>query len=188
MAVSRRGFTLIEMLTTVTALVILLGLMVSLARYVRSRSSEELTRTLLGRLEKAVRGGGADPAVLSRLAAELDKVPPLVRTEEAEPGRNPGEGEMWGRSHVNCEAYVKACQSVLGPRSLDSLPLSLFDGRYVRDAWGTPVVYMAPLAPNVGLRPQNRAFFVSAGPDRKFSTVFDNLYSYEQPWDERWNR
>jgi hypothetical protein len=174
------------MLTTVTALVILLGLMVSLARYVRSRSSEELTRTLLARLERAGGAAKADPAVLAKLTAELQKVQPLVRPEEAAASHNPSEGEMWGRAHVNSEGYVKACQSVLGPRSLDSLPLSLYDGRYVRDAWGTPVVYMAPLAPNVGLRPQNRAFFVSAGPDRKFSTVFDNLYSYEQPWDERW--
>ena len=43
----RRGFTLLEMLTTVAALVILLGLMVDLARYVRNDSSVKLTKQLL---------------------------------------------------------------------------------------------------------------------------------------------
>src|ERR1700722_7557418 len=48
---ARLGFTLLEMLTTVAALVIVLGMMVSLARHVRSASAEELTKTLLRRLD-----------------------------------------------------------------------------------------------------------------------------------------
>ena len=43
----------------------------------------------------------------------------------------------------------------------------------------TDRLYMPAGAPNVNIKPQNRAFFVSAGPDRRFSTVVDNLYSYE---------
>src|SRR5438046_7693469 len=46
-----RGFTLVEMLTTVAALVILLGLMVSLARDVRRRSATELSNEILARLD-----------------------------------------------------------------------------------------------------------------------------------------
>ena len=49
-----RGFTLIEMLTTVAVLVIVLGLMVSLARDVRTRSAERLTKDLLNRLDTLV--------------------------------------------------------------------------------------------------------------------------------------
>src|SRR3954471_3318186 len=49
---SRSGFTLIEMLTTVAALIIVLGLMVSLARYVRDRSAQQLTRDTLRPLER----------------------------------------------------------------------------------------------------------------------------------------
>src|SRR5437868_12102334 len=49
-----RGFTLIEMLTTVAVLVIVLGLMVSLARDVRNRSAERLTKDLLRRLDTLV--------------------------------------------------------------------------------------------------------------------------------------
>src|SRR5581483_11368415 len=48
---SSRAFTLIEMLTTVAALIIVLGLMVSLARHVRARSAEELTTQTLANLD-----------------------------------------------------------------------------------------------------------------------------------------
>src|SRR3954468_8285913 len=51
---TRRAFTLIEMLTTVAVLVIVLGLMVSLARDVRTRSAERLTKDLLRRLDTLV--------------------------------------------------------------------------------------------------------------------------------------
>src|SRR4051812_2144841 len=47
-----RGFTLTEMLTTVAALIILLGLMVSLARDVRARSANGLTQDILGKLDR----------------------------------------------------------------------------------------------------------------------------------------
>src|SRR5690242_20608970 len=50
-----RAFTLIEMLTTVAVLIIVLGLMVSLARYVRDRSANELTQNLLLRLDDLAR-------------------------------------------------------------------------------------------------------------------------------------
>src|SRR5437667_12588363 len=46
------GFTLIEMLTTVAVLVIVLGLMVSLARDVRNRSADRLTSDLLIKLDR----------------------------------------------------------------------------------------------------------------------------------------
>src|SRR5438874_6116960 len=48
------GFTLIEMLTAVALLVIVLGLMVSLARYVRNRSATQLTREILANLNDAM--------------------------------------------------------------------------------------------------------------------------------------
>src|SRR5213596_3304934 len=47
---SRAGFTLIEMLTVVALLIIVLGLMVSLAWDVRRQSSERLTKDLLLKL------------------------------------------------------------------------------------------------------------------------------------------
>ena len=50
----RRGYTLLELLTTVAALVILLGLMVSLARRVRDQSKEAITKGLLIKLDRLV--------------------------------------------------------------------------------------------------------------------------------------
>jgi len=50
----RSGFTLVEMLTTVAMLIIMLGLMVSLARYVRRRSPEDLTRRILVNVHTAM--------------------------------------------------------------------------------------------------------------------------------------
>src|SRR5438552_946186 len=50
----RPAFTLIEMLTTVAVLVIVLGLMVSLARHVREKSAQALTKNLLRRLDGAM--------------------------------------------------------------------------------------------------------------------------------------
>ena len=64
-----------------------------------------------------------------------------------------------------------------------SAPLSpgQADGeRMIRDAWGNPIAYLPGQHPNIGMAPQNRPFFVSAGPDGKFLTRDDNLYSYEQ--------
>src|SRR3712207_4742253 len=45
------GFTLLEMLTTVAVLVIVLGLMVSLARHVGERAAAALTKDLIRRLD-----------------------------------------------------------------------------------------------------------------------------------------
>src|SRR5690349_20233887 len=54
----RRGFTLIEVLVTVSSLIIILGLMASLARYVRRQASDKQTKlllvTLTGLMEKYV--------------------------------------------------------------------------------------------------------------------------------------
>ena len=48
---ARTAFTLLEMLTTVAVLVIVLGLMVSLARHVRERAAVALTKDLIRRLD-----------------------------------------------------------------------------------------------------------------------------------------
>src|SRR5437762_12966239 len=70
------AFTLIEMLTTVAVLVIVLGLMVSLARDVRNRSAERLTKDLLRRLDLLVAQYKARS--LKPLSEEQRKAYPLV--------------------------------------------------------------------------------------------------------------
>ena len=57
---------------------------------------------------------------------------------------------------------------------------AVYDEVTLRDAWGTPIVFMPAMHPAIGMALGNRPFFVSAGPDRMFRTLEDNLYSYEQ--------
>ena len=62
---------------------------------------------------------------------------------------------------------------------LQDLPLSVYDEIVLRDAWGSPIVFMPAKHRWVGTAPAGRYFFFSAGPDRQFLTQDDNLYSYE---------
>ena len=62
-------------------------------------------------------------------------------------------------------------------------PISVYDRKTLRDAWGRPIVFMPRQHSLIGLAPskegQDQYFFFSAGPDRKYLTRQDNLYSYE---------
>ena len=66
------------------------------------------------------------------------------------------------------------------PAEFAAMPQAFFEGDVLPDAWGTPLVFMPALHPAVGMAMQNRPFFLSAGPDRQFRTLEDNLYSYEE--------
>src|SRR5438093_1549617 len=144
------AFTLIEMLTTVAGLVIVLGLMVSLARYVRSRSADALTRQILHDLNEWRTTLPEEEAA----AARLNAVPRLITA--ANP--HPDDAALQKAALANNEAFVRACVDLGGGKALLGFPLSVYDGRTLRDAWGTPLVYMAPSAANPGLSPQKRAF------------------------------
>jgi prepilin-type N-terminal cleavage/methylation domain-containing protein len=170
----RRGYTLIEMLTTVAALVILLALMVSLARYVRDRSAQDLTRQVLSRLNLLLAQYGSANDSLSR------SVPRLIPRSD----QKVDETALGQAAADNNRAFVKFFRQLSGDQAFARLPGSVYDGMMLRDAWGTPIVFMPSGAPNVGISPQGRAFFFSAGPDRKFSTALDNQYSYERSWDK----
>ncbi|HEX4124343.1 MAG TPA: prepilin-type N-terminal cleavage/methylation domain-containing protein [Tepidisphaeraceae bacterium] len=175
----RRGFTLIELATTVAALVIVMGLMVSLARYVRNASAVELTKKLLLALDQfsaeySAHHGGA---VLN--------VPALIPVGAwgAQPGVPKGidEAMLEKNALANNQAFIMALRSEAGFNSsaVSGVPKSIYDDNTLRDAWGTPLVYMPAMNPAIGMAPQNKPFFFSAGPDRKFLTQEDNLYSYE---------
>lgn len=166
---SWRAFTLIEMLTTVAALIILLGLMVSLARHVRSREAEALSRQVLASLDESLK---RQP----ELESLLEGVPPLLRAEPAQ------EDDLQQAALRNNRELVRVLREKGDGALFRQLPVALYDASTLRDAWGTPVVYMKSGARNVGISPLGRYFFMSAGPDRRFGTVLDNLYSYERAW------
>ncbi len=165
----RGAFTLIEMLTTVAALVILLGLMVSLARHVRNRSARVLTQRVLVALEH----------VMAQYEHDHHILPPAPALMEAASDSPTEAGLQRAAAKNNAGFFEVLLREPGGARAFRDLPPSLYDDTGVRDAWGTPIVFMRPGAVNVGMSPQNRYFFFSAGADRKFVTLEDNLYSYE---------
>jgi hypothetical protein len=67
----------------------------------------------------------------------------------------------------------------LSDKAFRDLPLSLYDEATLRDAWGTPIVFMPGMHRLIGMAPGNEWFFFSAGPDRQYLTRDDNHYSYE---------
>lgn len=153
------------MFTTVAILVIVLGLMVSLARDVRTRSAQGLTRDLLAHLDHAIRAyhervGGLPP--VQPLPAEVDEA--LVQRHAA----------TTNLQVVRALRLQVDLMSMLG-----ELPLFVYDQRTIRDSWGSPLLFLPTHHPAIGLGVGDRPFFVSAGPDRQFLTREDNLYSYE---------
>jgi prepilin-type N-terminal cleavage/methylation domain-containing protein len=167
--VRRRGFTIVEMLTTTALLVIVLGLMVSLARHVRQESADQLTKDILHRLDEAmtayVNRDGMLPPVQDFIGA----------------GNVPDESVLVHAAENNNEGFVHALKArgmLIG--KFDNLSIAFYDEVRVRDAWGSPIVFMARMHPAIGMNPRGW-FFFSAGPDRKYLTREDNLYSYDQP-------
>lgn len=163
-----RGMHPLELLTLIAAMVIALGLMVSLARYVRRESAVGLTGDALRRAELAIRqyveAAGALPAL-----APLDIA---AATEES----------LQRAARASNSAWVRQLLAVASPHGLDALPQSIFDGRVLRDAWGAPLL----LAPGGHARLGRSAapgapLVVSGGPDRRLLSPEDNLFSDEPP-------
>jgi hypothetical protein len=200
------------MLATVAALIIVLGLMVSLARYVRRQASEQLTKQLLAQVDVLVRryqtrykalpavtpfvsGIQMTPEQLSTTTASTTRPSttrpsttpilqispaPLLPTSFAEEIL-PDERTLRAAAEANNRSFVQALQVEARryPAEYAGLPTSFFVEGILPDAWGTPIVFMPALHPAIGMAMENRPFVLSAGPDRRFRTLEDNLYSYE---------
>jgi hypothetical protein len=197
------------MLTTVAVLVIVLGLMVSLARHVRERAAVALTKDLIRRLDAlmeryADRHEGRMPEVASFPPRPPDPGPdaPAATTREvagraaprgtgppAAAALDPSRPEAFDRrvlseaARLNNQDFVQALrrEPTLTAPALKHMPVSMYDESHLRDAWGSPIVFMPTMHPLVGTAPRDRSFFFfSAGPDREYLTQEDNLYSYEE--------
>jgi hypothetical protein len=176
------------MLTTVAVLIIVLGMMVSLAREVRRKSAEQLTKELLSHLDVLAQ------SFKERNKGRLPNVQPVVPANVMDID----EAKVRAAARINNEALVNELKGELVRSGLlqhDSkqgggfgdLPISLYDGRMLADAWGNPIVFMPNQHPIIGMAPVrsgeeegHASFFFSPGPDGKYLTREDNLYSYEQ--------
>jgi hypothetical protein len=184
------------MMTTVAVLIIVLGLMVSLARFVRDRSANTLTREVLADLSFQL------DSYLSHNHEQLPTVTPLIEGT----GELPDEETLGRAARKNNQEIVAALKndartrlgttnptsSARNDRSRDlfgGLPVAIYNNAALHDAWGNPIVFMAGMHPQIGMAPQRHPqvgqapqdapFFFSAGPDQKYETRDDNLYSYE---------
>jgi len=172
------AFTLIEMLTTVAVLVIIFGLMVSLARDVRNRSADRLTKDILHRLDHLVTQYRSK--VLASLPVEERNKHPVVKPFI---GKGPlDEKELKENALDNNKELVRTLKGYfdLSGGEFAELSIANFNEVTVLDAWGGAIVYMPHQHPAVGMAATNRSFFFSAGPDRRYLTRQDNLYSYER--------
>lgn len=161
------------MLTTIAVLIIVLGLMVSLARYVRNELAVEATKDLLHRLDALMQQYASRHGQLPPVAPFL---PPGGAAEELPP-----EQILQQNSIVNNRSFVLALRSDgLLVDEFGGLPQSIFNDMMIRDAWGSPIVFMPAGHEGIGMALQDKPFFFSAGPDSKYTTQENNLYSYEK--------
>jgi hypothetical protein len=160
------------MLASIAGLIIVLGLMVSLTRHVRSASADDLTKDLLRRMDEA----------MSRYIARNNGAPPNLPLFIVDYGPTLYESALALRAELNNQATVRLLKAshVFPAERFEDLSVSYYDGTTVRDAWGSPIVFMPSMDPAVGMAAKGW-FFFSAGPDRKYTTKSDNLYSYELP-------
>jgi len=169
--ISRRGFTLIELLTSIAVLVIVFGLIISLSNFVRNTSATDLTVSLLRKLDEQ----------LLQYTRRFDGQFPVVPALDPVPDQT--EAALAKTARLNNEAFVRALGSTanLSATVFAELPSSVYDpeSQTLRDAWGSPIVFMRRMHPAIGMALDDRPFFFSAGPDRKYLTREDNLYSYE---------
>jgi hypothetical protein len=165
------------MLTVVAVLVIVLGLMVSLARDVRTRSADRLTKDLLARLDGLV---DQYRRPLRTLPDEQWRIYPAVQPLVTPQGPN-DETRLRDNAAANNRELIRTLKSQMdlsaGPFS--DLSIANYNEVNVLDAWGSPIVYMPSQHPLIGMAGGDRSFFFSAGPDRRYLTRQDNLYSYE---------
>jgi hypothetical protein len=158
------------MLTTISVLVIVLGVMVSLARWVRVQSAKQVTKDVLIKLERLME------QYKSRNSGLLP-VAPLMAGDLPAP---PDERTLRRAAMVNNTQFVALLSSEAElARQLNALPVRLYDKTNVLDDWGNPIVYMSSNNKYIGMALHDQYFFFSAGPDGKYLTRADNLYSYE---------
>ena len=151
------------MLTSVAVLIIVLGLMVSLARNVRDQSAQVLTKQILRQLA----------ALMDEYAHANDRrLPPVTPIIPGGTSIKPEEPALELLARRNNEEFVRALRPALArleqkraprpgdagassitatapanptprpPSFIGQLPVSVYDGVTLRDAWGSPIVFM----------------------------------------------
>src|SRR5690606_18224765 len=78
--------------------------------------------------------------------------------------------ELQQNARRNSEDFVRAFRQQPGLSAVFAdKPLAVYDELTLRDAWGSPIVFMPTHHPQIGMAPAGH-FFFSAGPDRLYLT------------------
>jgi hypothetical protein len=133
-------------------LVVVLGLVVSLARYVRRNASLSAVRQQLITLNAKLNETGIPPE-LPMFAPGLNadderRLPEAMRTVALQ------NAELWSK--------------YLG-----------IENKGYLDPWGMPIVVINGAHPALGMAPRFRPFFLSAGSDCRYFTLADDIYGYD---------
>lgn len=146
-----RGLTVLELCAFVSVVAVMLSGMVSLARHLKSRGAEELTRERMEQIVQRARSLWNDPEVVEPIGQSMSESNLLT----------------WAtRSSSKLSAALAKTDPSVRPE--------LFF-----DAWGTPIGLVAGGGRLLGIPPDDSPFLISAGPDRQFLSLGDNLYSYD---------
>lgn len=113
-------------------------------------------------------------AVYVHQFSAVPSVPEFIPDQQVPP-----EDQLRRAAARNDEAVIRALKSA-SLLKFDDVSIAYYDEARVRDAWGSPIVFMSHMHPAIGMDPKGW-FFFSAGPDRQYLTRDDNLYSYDQP-------
>src|SRR5205807_5038801 len=98
------------------------------------------------------------------------------RSPQVPPFPPPGEGAdermLQRAAEQNNRGFLRALrqEGLLGEESFGGLPSSIYNDSMIRDAWGSPIVFMPAMHEGIGMAPQNQPFFFSAGADREYLT------------------
>lgn len=195
---TRAALALRELLLVIALLTVAFGLMVSLARRVRSEAAYSLVQQELLELEDAL-------AQYRRRYARLPDVPSLIPPVNpintgAGGGPTPSAASAAGSTalvtkleprhedllrnaaRVQNRALIKALGVGIeesAAEALGGVSSMMFDGLTLLDPWGRPIAYLPAGRAEIGTAAGDAPFFFSAGPDGLYLTREDNIYSYE---------
>ena len=202
---SRRGFTMLEMVTVIGIILLLLTMAVIGFRYVEYSNSRNRTRVALHDANGFITAIDGVGLMYKLQAPGASGDPPFNSSAPlGNPTNNKGSAisncqnvlsKVLLLSPENATAYGKLpAKALVAGSSTTSQPAALADG------WGNPIIFV----PSSGLSgvkigsfssngatsassntvtitaPDNRPFWASPGPDGDFSTGDDNVYSFQQ--------
>ena len=196
---TRRAFTLIEMLITISVIVVLVAAVFGIGLQVVNRQKINQTQGVLSSLDRALQEYQIENRVFPRLDTD-DYLDGLWRSESG--GQSPVINQETGQTFLGgvtayrgeqftwlpnaayflylAEGYENIDSIIGGVPSQFSSTVQIDTGVFrtqMTDAWGNPVIFVTPDNPLAqaifGQCPSGRPYFMSAGPDGHYGVSTD---------------